>query len=158
MKLRQRVALASLLAMVFVVCGCLPLVEDIPPGETSGDALIEYMTYETTSLGPYPIHQARENEKFVVLDMLITNTHSWKNFPIHRLYFFLATETQRFSTGYGASSMPDLRYPIANNSEILPGKSARHMTFFRVPEYVTEYEFEYDNYGKVVIWREVSSF
>ena len=122
--------------------GCLD--EYFQPPEASRDITVEYAAFETLSLGPYPVHQAAEEEKFVVLDMLITNGHPWKAFRVHRMYFFLATEDQRFMAAAGASSMPDLRYPISNNSEILPGGSARQMTFFRIPKYMTEYSFEYD--------------
>ena len=111
-------------------------------------ATINYSTYETTSLGPDPIHEAEEDKKFLVLQMEITNTSSTEEFPIHRIYFYLLTEDQRFMAYYDAD-MPDIRYPIDNNSEVNPGGTVKQTTLFHVPESLNDYDFEYD-YGAPV--------
>ena len=160
----RQVGLASLfmLPLLVLVTGCLNF--ENPPPVFQGAATIKYATYETTSLGPYPIHQAGDQEKFVVLDMMITNNSLLENLLVHRLYFFLVTANQRFTAASNASSMPDLRYPINNNSEILPGGSVRQMTFFRVPENLTDYSFEYDNDwpghfdNDTLLWERVEAF
>lgn len=132
-----------MLPLLVLATGCLDF--ETPSPVFQGEATIKYTTYETTSLGPYPVHKAGDHKKFVVLDMMITNNNLLENFMVHRMDFFLVTANQRFMASSGASSMPDLRYPINNNSEILPGATVRQMTFFRVPEDVADYSFEYDN-------------
>lgn len=132
-----------LFLLVFILTACFKVDKNLP----SIQAAIKYISYETDSLGPDPIHHAQEGKKFIVLDMEITNQTPNKNFPIHRMYFFLLTSSQRFMAYYNAN-MPDIIHPIDNNSEILPGETVRQTTLFEVPNGITDYTFEYDNnYG-----------
>lgn len=158
---RAEIASLLMLPLLVLATGCLDF--ETPSLVLQGEATIKYATYETTSLGPYPVHKAGDHKKFVVLDMMITNNSLIDNFMIHRMYFFLVTANQRFMAASGASGMPDLRYPINNNSEILPGGSVRQMTFFRIPEDVVDYSFEYDNGwaghfdNENLLWEEVEA-